>query len=231
MPGLTIPHLVDFGPDAEVVGRDLARPEAWDALRTRTSGPFAMAGDRAAWDAEADARPEIGERMERLAAVLRAERATRVASYGVGGALPERWLLRAMPELDLVLTDYGAETISGLHRIADAEATVVHHDLLADSPIDADLHLFHRIDTEFRNRQWRRIMRRFAAETIILVATDVVPAQRMREELRAMPHRRHWTRAGWMRTRGAFERLWRRTHRAEALDLGDLEAWLLRPRG
>src|SRR3954470_19992653 len=28
MPGLTIPHLVDFGPDAKLVGRDLGRPEA-----------------------------------------------------------------------------------------------------------------------------------------------------------------------------------------------------------
>ena len=222
MPGLTIPHLVDFGADAEVAGRDLTRPGAWDALRTGTQGPFAMAGDRADLEAVADAHPEAGERMKAVVAALRTEGAESLASYGVGGALPECWLLRLMPDLHLSVTEYGEETVAGLRRLVGDDAQVVRHDLLRDDPLDADVHLFHRIDTEFTNRQWRRIMGRFAHQKISVYT---------REELRAMPHRRSWTRAGWMRTRGAFERLWRRTHRAEPLALGDLEGWLLRPKG
>lgn len=230
MPGLTVPHLIDLGDDRDLVGARLGDGRSWDALRTRTAGPFALADDRAAWEAQADERPEIGDRMRLLADVLEKRGVRTLASYGVGGALPECWLRRLMPGLRLVLTDHGDETVARLAALLGPDATVLHHDLLREPPVPADLHLFHRIDTEFRDRQWRHILRHFAGETIVLVATDVYGARRMREELRAMPHRRGWTRAGWIRTRGAFERLWRRTHRGHPLELGDLDAWLLEPR-
>ena len=59
---LTVRHHFDFGDDRGLVGDDLVRPEAWDALRTRTTGAFAAAESPEALDAQADARPEIGER-------------------------------------------------------------------------------------------------------------------------------------------------------------------------
>lgn len=227
---MTIPHLVQFDPqDAPTRGRLDA--EAWDALRLGGSRHYALAADRAAWERMADERPEIGERMRRLSDVLRAEGAASLASYGVGAAVPECWLLRVAPGIALTMTDYGPATVAALRELVGDAARVERHDLLADPPLAADVHLFHRLDTEFRDRQWRGVMRRFRDQTVILVATEVLDADRVRHELRAMPHRRHWTRAGWIRTRGAFERLWRRTHRAEPLSLGDLEAWLLRPRG
>lgn len=234
MRGLTIPHLVDFGTDAATVGTRLdgsAGLAAWDALRFAGNSPFALAPDVAEWDAAADERPDIGARMERLAAHLRADGTRRLASYGVGGAVAKRWLMRLMPELQLTMTDAGARTVAGLHALVGDAARVEQHDLLGDGPLPADVHLFHRLDTEFTARQWRRIMRAFRGETIVLVATDVLDAARVRQELRAMRHRRGWTRAGWIRTEGAFRGLWRQTHDAEALDLGDLRAWVLHPRG
>jgi hypothetical protein len=189
-----------------------------------------MPGDRASWEALADGRPETAERMRAVAEVLRGESVTTLASYGVGGGLAECWLLRLMPELQLTMTDYGEETVAALRELVGSDARAVRHDLLQEPPLPADAHLFHRIDTEFRGGEWRRIMARFADQLIVLVATDVYAPRRMGEELRAMFHRRHWTRAGWIRTRGAFERLWQSTHRAEPLALGDLEGWLLRPK-
>jgi hypothetical protein len=41
---------------------------------------------------------------------------------------------------------------------------------------------------------------------------------------------RRLTRAGWLRTRYAFEALWRDTHDAQPLRLYDLEGWALTPR-
>ena len=47
-------HHYDFGADRPVVGDDLVRAEAWDALRTRTSGAFAVAASREDLERSAD---------------------------------------------------------------------------------------------------------------------------------------------------------------------------------
>jgi hypothetical protein len=133
------------------------------------------------------------------------------------------------PERRLVLTDYAPETVA---RVAELlpETEVVRHDLLAEGPLEADLHLFHRIDTELTNAQWRDLLRRFAAVPIVVVATEVIDLRRVLAELRAWPARRHATRAGWIRTRAAFEALWRPTHDAVPHRFHDLDGWILEPR-
>jgi hypothetical protein len=226
---VTIPHHFDFGADRELVGDDLVRPEAWDALRTRSGGRFALAADREELERMADERPEIEARARAIDGWLEERGFRRLASYGVGAALLELWLLRVRPERELVLTDYGPATVSRLRELFP-EAEVLRHDLLADLPVAADLHQFHRIDTEFTNREWRRILERFAGLPVLVVATEVIDLRRVLAELWAMPRRRRATRAGWIRTRAAFETLWRPTHATTALRFHDLEAWALEPR-
>lgn len=226
---LTLPHRYDFGDDAGVVGDDLLKPGAWDSLRLRTSGPFSIASDRAELERQADERPEIGERMRLVDDLLRERGVGKLASYGVGGALPELWLLRLDSGRELLVTDYAPETVDRLRRLLP-EAEVHRHDLLRDPPLDAGLHMFHRIDTELDNGQWRDVFRRFAGQTILLVATEVMTAREIPRRLRAAARGRRATRAGWTRTRSAFEALWGRTHRGTHLSLVDLEAWILEPR-
>jgi hypothetical protein len=228
---ITIPHYYDFGADRRLVGDDLVRPEAWDALRTRTEGPFALPATREAWERMADEREDLRERARALDAWLTEQGVRRLASYGAGGAGVELWLSRLTPERELIVTDYTPEAVERLSGLFH-EADVRRHDLLADPPVDADLHLFHRIDTEFTNRQWRTLLRRFRDRTVLVVATEVATLRRILAELRALPRtRRTATRAGVIRTAGAFEALWRPTHRASRLRLHDLEAWHLVPRG
>jgi hypothetical protein len=226
---LTLPHRYDFGDDAGVVGDDLLRPDAWDSLRLRTSGPFSIASDRAELERQAEERAEIGDRMRLVDGLLRDRGVRSLASYGVGGALPELWLLRLDSARRLLLTDYAPETVTRLRELLP-EAEVHRHDLLADLPLDAGMHMFHRIDTELDNGQWRGVFRRFAEQPILVVATEVLPAREIPRRLRAAVRGRRATRAGWTRTRSAFESLWRRTHRGTHLTLVDLEAWILDPR-
>jgi hypothetical protein len=226
---LTIPHRFDFGPDVDKVGDDLLRPEAWDSLRLQTAGPFAIAPDRDELERQADGRAEIGERMRAVDSLLRERGARTLVSYGVGGALPELWLLRIDPDRRLTLTDYAPETVRRLRELLP-EVAVHQHDLLRDQPLDGDLHLFHRIDTELKNSQWRGVFRRFADRTILVVATEVMPVREAPRALKTALRSRHATHAGWTRTRAAFESLWRRTHRGTHLTLVDLEAWMLDPR-
>ena len=226
---LTLPHRFDFGADAPLVGECLLRPEAWDNLRLETSGPFSIASDRAELDRQADAHPEIGDRMRIADTLLRERRVRRLVSYGVGGAMPEVWLLRLDPERQLVVTDYAPETVERLRGLLP-EADVRQHDLLGDAPLDGDVHLFHRIDTELDNEQWRGVYSRFSGRVIVVVAGELMPTREIPHQLIHNLRNRHVTNAGWTRTRGAFESLWEQTHRGTHLDFGDLEGWVLEPR-
>ena len=225
---LTVRHHFDFGADRAVVGDDLTRPDAWDALRTRTSGAFALADTREEWERTADAHPELEARARKLDAAFERRGAGNVASYGIGGATLECWLKRLAPERGLVVGDYAPATIDRLRPIF-TEAECVVHDLSVDSPLDADLHLFHRIDTEFDDRRWQGVLERFREVSIVFVAAGQVNLRGALAEVRK-GRRAGASRAGWVRTRGAIEALWRETHKSVPVDVGDLPAWELEPR-
>jgi hypothetical protein len=228
---ITVPHYFDFGTDRELVGEDLVRPEAWDALRTQTEGPFALPATRAAWERVADERPEIRDRARAIDRLAEQRGARRIASYGVGGASLECWLHRFSPARELIVTEYAPATVGRLAQVFP-EADVRRHDLFVDPPAEADLHLFHRIDTEFSNAQWRQIFQSFREVPVLLVASEVATRERILAVLRALPghRRRKATRAGVIRNAAAFESLWRKTHTGRRVRTGDLWAWELEPR-
>src|SRR5262249_41074924 len=97
--------------------------------------------------------------------------------------------------------------------------------------LDADVQLFHRIDTEFTDEEWRGVLRRFAGETILVVATEIATTKRLVPELMLPTRNPPPTRAGRPRTRGSFQALWRAPHVAEPLTFHDLDGWALTPRG
>jgi hypothetical protein len=226
---ITIRHHYDFGADREVVGEDLVTPESWDALRTRTSGPFAAASSREELAATADSWPEIGQRAREIDRWLEQNGVRTIASYGVGGGVLECWLERLQPERRLLLADYAPATVERLRELFP-DVDVRQHDLLADAPLEADAHLLHRVDTELTNEEWREALRRFARQRVLVVATEVATPRRLLQELLLRVRRRRLSRAGWLRTRGAFEALWRDTHDARPLRLHDLDGWDLLPR-
>jgi len=228
MPRLTIPHYFDFGEDRSEVGDELSSAQGWDALRLRTAGPFGMATDAAAWAETAQAHPELQSRAAAVADRVRALGGTSLASYGVGGASLEYWLMRDATDLSMTVTEYAPETYRVLSSYLPG-VNVVQHDLLADDPLDAGLHLFHRIDTEFTNPQFKQLMSKFASVTVIVVATRLLTWRDLRHELRQRRNP-NATGAGVYRTRAAFEALWKPTHLAERASFADLDGWVLRPR-
>jgi len=225
---LTIPHYFEFGEDAAVLPSGLTSADAWDALRTETGGAFAIPRDRGELERQADARPEIGERARSLPI------AGSLASYGAGVGLIELWLLRLHAGLQLTVTDYGPATVERLSGLLP-EARVVQHNLRA-GPLPADLHLFHRVDTEFSNRQWRSIFKAFRRERVVFVPGGLKTDEEMRTLLREMYRSLRYTRrlrgvqAGRVRTQAAMEALWSRSHRGTRTRFHDLAGWLLDPR-
>jgi hypothetical protein len=228
---VTLRHYHDFGRDRPVVGSNLVRPEAWDGLRTQTCGAFSIPATRAEFVRAAETRPDIAARAHAIDDWLERQGARTVASYGVGGASLE-WLLHQLrPGRGLTLSDYGQWTVDRVTELFP-EARVVLHDLRHDGPLTADVHLFHRIDTELNNSEWRIVLERFACERVLIVAADVLDMRRLLTELVTRPliKRRRASWAGYIRSRAALEGLWRSAHIAHRLQIGDLEAWELVPR-
>ena len=227
---LTVRHYFDFGDARALVGDDLVRPDAWDALRTDTSGPFAAPQTRQQAEAILADHPEISARAEALDGWLARDGVGSLASYGVGGATLETSLRALAPQRRLLLGEYAPRTVERLRVLfPEPEVTIELHDLLADSPLGAEVHLLHRVDTELRTRQWRQVFLRFADARIVFVAAGVVDLPGALAELRK-GLRRGATKAGWVRTSSALEALWSDTHDAHPLALPDLPAWVLEPR-
>jgi hypothetical protein len=228
---LTLRHYYDFGADRDVVGDNLVDPKAWDGLRTQTDGGFSMPSTRDEFIRAAEGRTDIAARATAVDVWLEQQEARTVASYGVGSAALE-WCLHGLrPERTLIVTDYGKKTVQRLSKLFP-EAEPRLHNLLRDEPLFADAHLFHRIDTELDERDWRRVYTRFADASILVVATQVLDLKRILIEVKVRPglRRRGASRAGYIRTRAAFEALWQPTHVAQHLRMHDLEAWALVPR-
>jgi hypothetical protein len=200
----------------------LRSPAEWDAVRLRGDEAFRLPETRDAWEALAERQ---GARAQALDGFLLVRR---LASYGVGTAALERALWTLRPERRLLLTENAPETADRLAGLF-GEAEVRRHDLRSDPPLDADLHLFHRIDTELDDEAWRGVFSRFHGVRVVVVATQVLGAAGVAREL-ATRLRPGSTWAGYARTRDAFESLWEATHRSCPLGAYGLEAWALEPR-
>jgi hypothetical protein len=222
---ITIAHHYDFGADRDRVGPDLVNPESWDAAR-ETSGPFGLPATRAEWE-RAAARADLRERARAIAAVADELGARRICSYGVGGALVEHNLILLRPDLELVCTDYTPRALARLGEIFP-EAEVRHHDLLAEEPVEADLHLFHRIDSELANKHWQSVLPGFR-EPVLLVATQLLDLPGLLGELRRRLSRTA-SRAGYLRTEAALRALWRGSHSDRKVAVGELTGFLLTQR-
>jgi hypothetical protein len=227
---LTVRHVYDFGTDRSLVGEDLVRPDAWDALRLGSDGPFGLAADRQQWEAQARVAVDLEQRAQALVRWIAAAGGRSVASYGIGTGLLEHHLHRLDPALALTVTDYAPQTVERLRSLFDESVEVRRHDLLADDPLEADLHLMHRVDSELSDQQWRELLHRFRAARVLIVGTEVASLRRVLLELLFRARRPRATRAGWLRTRGAFDALWLQTHDPHPMQVGDLSAWDLRPR-
>ncbi len=224
---LTIRQRYAFGKDRELVGDRLVRPEAWDALRLGSDGPFAAPADRADLEARVDADAPLRHRAAGIDAALRGLGADSVASYGAGAGLVEAALARLRPERDLILSEYAPGTVERLSLLFP-EARVERMELLRDAPLSAAAHLFHRIDTDLDDAQWRGVFGRFAGERVVLVAGDILDIHEAYVQLRRRLQR-GTTDAGWLRTRSVFERLWEHSHQAAPQRFADHDGWVLEP--
>jgi hypothetical protein len=164
---LTLRHRFAF---ARPLPGGLDSPDAWDALR-RGDDSFGLPASRVEWEAAA-ARSGLEQRAVAVARVAEELGARRVCSYGVGTGMFEWNLHRVAPQLELECTDFAPLAVARLAGHFDA-VRLVEHDLRADPPRDADLHLLNRVDTELSDEEWPVVFARFQ-EPVLVVASELV---------------------------------------------------------
>jgi len=223
---LKVRHVFDFGMARDAVGVDLAQPGAWDAARERADG-FVLPHEREEWEALADDE-RLRCRARSIAAIADELGARSLASYGVGTGVLERAIAGAAPELKLFCTDAALRTTARLEELF-TEASVARHDLRHDPPLDVDLHLMHRLDAEFADDEWQRIIARFEQPIVFVpnLLLDLVTAVKEIARRLVSPHA---TRAGWYRNADALRDLWSATHADRPVSIGDAPAFVLKRR-
>lgn len=201
---------------------DLGDANGWDALRV-SSSDFEVPPTSDAWRQRADERPEFAARATAISAVADRLGADVVASYGVGAAFMERHLVSKVGRL--VCGDFAPESTRRVAiHMPDAEVRV--HDLLVDPPLVADLHVFHRVDTEFTDRQWGTILAQFDRPVLMVMSELLTPRAVVRETITRL---RGGKSVGWLRTAAAFRAMVPSRFRIEQVQIADLIGFLLVP--
>src|SRR5437870_7900210 len=147
---LTVPQFVHLTPEEQGrVGRRYGAVDTWDALRS-LPGPYGLSGDREEWTAAARSRADLTPRADAIAEFARSREVQSICSYGVGAAMLERLIVDRLPGIEFTCTD---QTPLAMERLANVfpESRVLVHDLRADAPVTADLHLLHRVDADLSN--------------------------------------------------------------------------------
>jgi hypothetical protein len=148
-----------------------------------------------------------------------------LASYGVGTAVLELRIAQCAPNLRLTCTDSAPRSVERLGTIFP-EAQVIRHDFSRELPLNAELHLMHRLETELSNEAWPGVIARFREPILFVpcVVLDLVSAAR---ELGRRVRYRGLTRAGWFRNESALRALWSSTHDDRRTIVGDQIAFIL----
>ncbi len=222
---LTIRHRFDF---EQRLPAGLDSPDTWDTLRSRVDA-FGLPASRDAWEAAA-AASGLEPRAEAIARIVRALGSRTICSYGVGAGLLEWNLHRLAPELRLTCTDFAPVSVARLRAHFEG-VRVVRHDFRTDPPLQSDLHLLHRVDTELSEAEWAGVFARFH-EPVLVVATELVGLRALAREFVTRALHPRAEAAGWIRNEAALRALWDRSHDDHRVEVADLTGYLLtsRPR-
>lgn len=166
-------------------------------------------------------RPELAQRADVIAAIADERGAKVVASYGVGPALMERHLANRVDRL--VCSDFTPRTINRVAPYMPGVDVRLHD--LTDGPLEADLHVLHRVDTEFDDDEMTAMLNLFRGTEVLIVVTQLLKVRYILREITTRV--RGGSEAGWLRTGAAFQQLIPKEFNIERRQVADLPAFLL----
>ena len=237
---LTIKHFYDFQDVADNVGTSLD-PNSWDMLRLSNPAQddrFAIPDSISSWR-EKILTTSIWHERAKVILNLMQQRFYRLYSYGVGIGGVEFLIKKEAPQVFLECSDYAPKTVERLREVFKEADKISQFDMLKDEWVNEGsicLYLFHRIDTEFNDREWHIIFERAAKagiQHILFVPSEFLTFRRfIRQKIKLFLYtllRKKITFSGYLRTREQFKTFFQEHYEIESIyRIGDLKGFLLK---
>jgi len=156
----TIKNYYYFKNGEKPVGNSLSSEAAWAALRLDNADtPFSLPRERRLWVAKALKEDAIRSRAQAIVRLVTEAGFSKIYSPGCGCAFLEYNVKTLLPRLSLYCSDSCGVSVEILKKIF-IEADDVRKSDIASGGWRAEsgaLYLFHRVDQEFDDAQWRQI--------------------------------------------------------------------------
>lgn len=162
---LTVKHYYSFGKRAEAVGRNLLSENSWDAVRIDDENrdtPFSIPKKREDWIKKCINHDQMVKRADAVGKFLKEKGFKKVISYGSGACFMEYNLKNQHPDIVLECSDFSPNAVERLKNIFTEADKIYLFDMLRHDfkSENGALHLFHRLDADFSNSEWKDIFKR-----------------------------------------------------------------------
>lgn len=239
-PKVTIKHFYDFQDVVDHAGISL-NSASWDVLRLNNPAPgnkFAIPASALLWQQQILTTSILHGRAKAILNLMQG-RFFRLNSCGVGTGGLEFLIKKEAPHIFLQCSDYAPKTIERLREVFKEADKIIQFDILKDEWINDGptcLYLFHRIDTEFDDRQWRMIFKRAAnanVQYILFIPSEFLTFRRfIRQKIKLFLSRllrKKISFFGYLRTREQFKTFFYKNYEVEQVySIGDLQGFLLK---
>ena len=237
---LTLRHFYDFGRKADLIGNDLHNPHSWEKLRQETETPdiFSIPKNANRWREKCLNDSLLNARAEKIISFLDPS-INKIYSFGVGTACLEYLLKTKKPQIFLQCSDFTVMAVGHLKSIFKEADEVLPFDMLKDSWMNAGaecLYLFHRIDTEFTDKEWQLILKRMQTaeiQNILFIPSQILTVPKIIyyqfKRLYYKLFNKKVTLAGYIRTEDQLRFILSCFYQIEKVEkIGDLKGYLLK---
>jgi len=236
---LTVKHYYSFGKRAENVGKNLLTKKSWDAIRIDDDNtPFSIPKNREDWIKKCLGNKEMLERARAIGIFAKEKRFKKIISFGSGACFMEYNLKNQYPDIVLECSDFSPNSVERLKSIFTEAEKIDVFDMLKDDFKNEEgvLYLFHRLDTDFSNSQWKNIFERAnkaGIGNVLFVPCAIDTLKSLTKTILGKWHQIIFKKsklsfAGYLRSKGALKNLFNNYYRtAEELRIGDLTGFYL----
>jgi len=239
---LTVKHYYHFGKKAKEVGRNLLSESSWDAVRINDENnetPFSIPEKREDWIKKCVGHEQMVKRAEAIGQFANKKGFKKIISFGCGACFMEYNLKKQYPNIVLECSDFSPNSVRRLKEIFIESEKIYTFDMLKDGFKNENglLYLFHRLDADFGNRQWKDIFKRASdsgVESILFVPCAVDTLKSLAKAIigrwyQVIIKRSKLSFAGYLRNKDELKHLFLSYYDlSEELNVGDLKGFFLK---
>ena len=237
---LTVKHYYSFGKRAKEVGDNLISENSWDVVRIddeNLNTPFSIPPKREDWIKKCISNERMLKRAEDINKFIKRKNFKKIISFGAGACFMEYNLKHQNSDIVLECSDFNPKGVLRLKEIF-TEATISMFDMLHGEWKNEKgvLYLFHRIDTDFSDAEWKYIFKKMykaGVDNILFVPCNIDTYRslfkiQLSKWYQIIIKKNKLSFAGYLRTKDAFRSLFLNFYNlSEELNINDLTGFFL----